>query len=270
MKPRTFVRLLCLGVVSVIGGCHLQEQPKSVRAPAVVTRFTANPLPSAAGCLGSIGTYAGLPNLKVGLAIQSFNDPVHVPFASQLGTVLIRELQLSRGSMQVQAVTLSLPGESSSFTNEPSPSTPSGVISVSFQQPQNILPPDLPPLPMGEVAGRAPVDQILVVRILEYRPYYPMRTTLEIKVLNGATEEPMYVTTASWNAAEYGLVEPRPRRKKTHRWFGEAQPSDPSPGHNSPDALMHEISHDIMVWYTNALNPPPPVTEPAPKRRLFQ
>ncbi|MDA1231809.1 MAG: hypothetical protein O2856_13635, partial [Planctomycetota bacterium] len=75
----------------------------------------------------------------------------------------------------------------------------------------------------------------------------------------------IYATTASWNAAEYGLVEPRPSRKKRYRWFGEAQPADPSPGHNSPDALMHEISADITVWYTKALNPSPP-----PKKHRFR
>lgn len=208
---------------------------------------------------------AGLPNLRVGLAMQSFKDPVHMSFASQLGTTLIRELQLSKGSMQVQPVTLNPHVTDSEPSGDIPMASPAGVISVSFQEAVDVLPPDLPPVPPGVVAGRLPVDQILVVRVLEYRPYYPMRATLEIKVLHGETEEPVYATTASWNAAEYGLVELRPLRKKRHRWFGEAQPSDPSPGHNSPDALMHEISHDITVWYTNALNPPPP----ASKKRIF-
>lgn len=247
-------------------GCQLQEQPQSVRVPAVVTRFTNDPLAAAPGCPPIMPAMAGLPNLKVGLTMQSFNDPVHMPFAAQLGTILIRELQLSKGSMQVQPVTLNPHAAVSEASDEIPASTPAGVISVSFQEGIDILPPDLPPVPLGAVAGRALVDQILVVRIIEYRPYYPMRATLEIKVLNGETEEPIFATTASWNAAEYGLVEPRPPRKKRHRWFGEAQPSDPSPGHNSPDALMHEISHDITVWYTNALNPPPP---PAQKKRIF-
>lgn len=256
---------IVLWIAFVACGCQLQEQPQSVRVPAVVTRFTNDPLAAAPGCPPIMPAIAGLPNLKVGLAMQSFRDPVHMPFASQLGTILIRELQLSKGSMQVQPVTLNPQIDVSDTSGGIPASTSAGVISVSFQEGMDVLPPDLPPLPPGAVSGRSPVDQILVVRVIEYRPYYPMRATLEIKVLNGETEEPIYATTASWNAAEYGLVEPRPARKKRHRWFGEAQPTDPSPGHNSPDALMHEISTDITVWYTNALNPPPPVA----KKRFF-
>jgi hypothetical protein len=256
---------IVLWIAFVTCGCQLQEQPQSVRVPAVVTRFTNDPLAAAPGCPPIMPAIAGLPNLKVGLAMQSFRDPVHMPFASQLGTILIRELQLSKGSMQVQPVTLNPQIDVSDTSGGIPASTSAGVISVSFQEGMDVLPPDLPPVPPGVVSGRSPVDQILVVRVIEYRPYYPMRATLEIKVLNGETEEPIYATTASWNAAEYGLVEPRPARKKRHRWFGEAQPTDPSPGHNSPDALMHEISTDITVWYTNALNPPPPVA----KKRFF-
>ena len=267
VEPMIHVRMMAVACTVLVScGCQLQEQPQSVRVPAVVTRFTNDPLTAAPGCPPSMPTMAGLPNLKVGLAMQSFKDPVHMPFASQLGTILIRELQLSKGSMQVQPVILNPHVAVSETSGDIPMANPPGVISVSFQEAIDVLPSDLPPMPLGAVAGRLPVDQILVVRIIEYRPYYPMRATLEIKVLNGETEEAIYATTASWNAAEYGLVEPRPARKKRHRWFGEAQPSDPSPGHNSPDALMHEISHDITVWYTNALNPPPP---PAQKKSMF-
>ena len=257
MKPTPFACLLRITIASsllLLCGCHLQEQPSSLRVPAVATRFTSNPLPTKLGCPPGMHSSAGLPGLKVGLAMQSFNEPVHLAFASHLGTMLIRELQLSRGSMQVQPVTMSPPlGGTAEFHG----AAPSSVISVSFQEPMNVLPPDLPPLPPGNAAGRPPVDQILVIRVLEYRPYYPMRATLEIKVLRGETEEPIFATTANWNAADYGLFEPRPKRRKRYLWFGEAQPSDPSPGHNSPDALMHEIAGDITRWYTMALIPPP-------------
>ncbi len=257
MKPIPFACLLPVIValpLLLLCGCHLQEQPSSLRVPAVTTRFTVNPLPTKSGCPSGMPSSAGLPALKVGLAMQSFNDPIHLTFASQLGTMLIRELQLSRGSMQVQPVAMSPPP---GVTEEFHGAAPSSVISVSFQEPMNVLPPDLPPLPVGNAAGRPPVDQILVIRVLEYRPYYPMRATLEIKVLHGESEDPIFATTVNWNAADYGLVEPRPKRRKRYLWFGEAQPSDPSPGHNSPDALMHEIAGDIMRWYTAALTPPP-------------
>ena len=246
----------------LLSGCQLQEQPASVRVPAVATRFTTNPMPTHLGGAPIMPVTAGLPNLKVGLAMQSFNDPVHVPLASELGTILIRELQLSRGSMQVQPVTVRPSAVAIPEFHGPSPRD---IISVSFQEPMNVLPPDLPPVPFAEHGARPLVDQILVVRVLEYRPYFPMRATLEINVLQGESEEPIFATTASWNAADYGLIDPKPRRKKRHLWFGEAQPCDPSPGHNSPDALMHEIARDITQWYTAALNPPP---VPQPKRRF--
>lgn len=245
-----------------LSGCQLQEQPTSVRVPAVATRFTSNPLPTHLGGLPVIPVSQGLPNLKVGLSMQSFNDPVHVPFATELGTIIVRELQLSRGSMLVQPVVVRPAAIGIQEFHGPSPRD---VIAVSFQEAESVMPPDLPPVPFAEEGVRPNVDQILVIRVLEYRPYFPMRATLEIKVLNGESEEPIFVTTASWNAADYGLVEPKPRRKKRHFWFGEAQPCDPSPGHNSPDALMHEVARDITAWYTTALNPPPP---PKPKRRF--
>ena len=256
MKSMPFACILLVtGTSSLLSlcGCHLQERPASLRVPAVATRFTSNPLQSQLGCPPHMPSSAALPTLKVGLAMQSFNDPIHLRFASQLGTILIRELQLSRGSMQVQPVTMN---PSPAVTEEFQGTSPSEVISVSFQEPINILPPDLPPVPVGNAAGRPTVDHILVVRILEYRPYYPMRATLEIKVLQGESEAPIFATTANWNAAVYGLVEPRPKRRKLHLWFGEAQPCDPSPGHNSPEALMHEIAGDITLWYTTALHPP--------------
>jgi hypothetical protein len=262
----TICRVARLLTLCYLCGCHLQEQPASLRAPAVTTRFTSNPLPTAGGCPPQMQAMAGLPNLKVGLAMQSFNDPVHMPFASNLGVAIIRELQLSGASMQVQPVTMDLQPV---FAGESREASPANVISVSFQEPLDVLPPDQPPLPPGTVSGRAAVDQILVVRIMEYRPYFPMRASLEIKVLQGESEELLYMTTASWNAADFGLVEPKPKRKKHYRWFGEAQPGDPSPGHNSPDALMSEIATDITMWYTTALNPVLP-QPPKTKRRLLR
>ncbi|HQX52505.1 MAG TPA: hypothetical protein PLR25_21465 [Planctomycetaceae bacterium] len=246
---------IVLWLLIPLSGCQLQEQPASVRVPAVATRFTTNPMPTQLGGAPLIPTVAALPNLKVGLAMQSFNDPLHVPFATELGTILIRELQLSGGSMQVQPMTVRPKAFATPAFHGP---TSRNVISVSFQEAMETLPPDLPPLPIGDPGVRPVVDQILVVRVLEYRPWFPMRASLEMTVLAGESNEPIFATTASWNAADYGLVEPKPRRKKRHLWFGEAQPCDPSPGHNSPDALMHEIAGDITAWYTAALNPPPP------------
>jgi len=167
------VRLRVMAVVWIVFvscGCHLQEQPQSVRVPAVATRFMNDPLAAAPGCPPNMPAMAGLPNLKVGLAMQSFRDPVHMPFASQLGTILIRELQLSKGSMQVQPVTLNPQPAISENSGDIPMASPAGVISVSFQEAIDVLPPDLPPVPMGAVAGRLPVDQILVVRVIEYRP----------------------------------------------------------------------------------------------------
>ena len=76
MTPSLF-RLVVI-TSSLLCGCHLREQPKSVRVPAVATRFTTNPLPGKMGCPPNIPTTAGLPNLKAGLAMQSFDDPVHL------------------------------------------------------------------------------------------------------------------------------------------------------------------------------------------------
>ena len=83
------VRLRVMAVVWIVFvscGCHLQEQPQSVRVPAVATRFTNDPLAAAPGCPPNMPAMAGLPNLKVGLAMQSFRDPATASFEKSAAT----------------------------------------------------------------------------------------------------------------------------------------------------------------------------------------
>ena len=252
-RVRTLNLMLALAAIAIAtSGCRMQEQIASVRSPAVVTRFTANPLIGV--CEGqSLMTPQGVPHLKVGLVMQSAEFPAHVQFAGRLGTTLIRELQLSPGSCSVEPLN-SLTAKTAIPSIEQN--TGPQIITVNFQESADSPSSEQVPLPLRIPSDPLLVDQILVVRVIEYRPYFPMLATLEIKVLNTISQEAIFSTTASWTASSFGLVEPRPRRLWRHKWFGESQPSDPSPGHNSPEALMREIAVDLSAWYNGAVNPP--------------
>ena len=198
----TFVLLTML-----LSGCRLQDA-KNQRLVAVESRFTENPLFEASD--GTVvSTAHKSASVKVGLTMQSGADPVHVSFASQLGTVLVRELQLSPGSFEVQPLT-TLTTKTPTLPIEMS--TPSDVRSVSFHDSQNALPPDLPPNPAFLTPAPPIVDQILVVRVIEYRAYFPMLATLEIKVLNGETQDAIFTTTATWSGVDYQLATDQSKR----------------------------------------------------------
>ncbi len=243
--------LAVAAIAFALPGCRMQEQIESVRSPAVATRFTANPLMGAGNSPAPLIQH-GVPHLKVGLVMQSPEFPAQVQFAGMLGTTLIRELQLSPGSCSVRPLN-SLSAKTAIPAIEQS--TGPQIITVSFQEADWAAPSEQVPIPLQMPSDVLLVDQILVVRVIEYRPYFPMLATLEIKLLNTVNQEAMFETTASWTASDYGLVEPRPRRLWRHKWFGESQPCDPSPGHNSPDALMREIAVDLSAWYNSAVNP---------------
>jgi hypothetical protein len=137
---------------------------------------------------------------------------------------------------------------------------PSDVTTVAFEDSQSALPPPLPPSPLFLTPAPPLVDQMLVVRVIEYRPYFPMLATLEIRVLDGETRDPMFTTTVTWSGVDYQLGECCHSTSWRHRLFCREPSCDPAPGHNSPQALMHEIAGDVSAWYTQALSPPMPPT----------
>ncbi len=245
---RTSRCAVLLGVIVLIPGCHWGQQLTS-RSPAVTTRFTSSPM-----IPGPDGTMIAGPRQQptnVGLAMQCSPDPSHMAFSSQLGTVLMRELQLSAGSFRITplaAIDLqtAIPALEVNDTSE--------VITVSLQEPANTLPPHLPPSPHLDPATPPIVDQILVARLIEYRAYYPMIATLELRVLNGHDQSEMFNTTVSWSGDDYRLCGDCSESKK-HSWFCHDPSCDPGPGHNSPQALMHLIAQDVTAWYCTSNDP---------------
>jgi hypothetical protein len=231
-------------------GCQLHEGVAG-DAPAVSTRFTSNPLSGKTDNPEFAVRASHVPATKLGLALQSNTDPVHVQFASRLGTVLVRELQLSGGSLAVQPMA-TLQSEAAIPSLAPGKSA-SDVITVAFTDAQDTLPSQLPPNPLLMAAAPPVVDQILVVRVIEYRPYFPLLTTLEIRVLNGDSLDPIFATTATWSGVDYRLTDSQPKRTLREKLFSTQRGCEPSPGHNSPQALMHEISKDIANWYNHSL-----------------
>jgi len=249
--PAVAVCLCCVG-------CQIHEPLESRRIPAVNTRFTANPLASFRDESTVSLQPQSTPNIRVGLAMQSSPDPIQTEFAFRLGTILIRELQLSTGSFEVQPLDSSLLSLLKTTTPPSDFHVPSDVTTVAFQDSQNSLPPPLPPSPLFLTPTPPLVDQILVVRVIEYRPYFPMLATLELRVLNGETRDPMFTTTVTWSGEDYQLCECSHKTSWRHRLFCREPSCDPASGHNSPQALMHEIAGDVSAWYTMALAPPAP------------
>jgi len=236
-------------------GCSLNDSISAPRAPAVSSRFTSNPLSDKPKRSNTVLTGSAVPMLKLGLALQSGIDPVHSQFAARLGTVLVRELQLSGGSLAVEPMT-TLTVNQVHAVQPPvlHERSPTDVITVAFSDAQDTLPSQLPPNPMLMVPTPPVVDQILVVRVIEYRPYFPLLTTLEIRVLDGDSHEPIFATTGTWSGVDYRLVESEPKRSLRQSLFCNEPRCEPSPGHNSPQALMHEISRDISEWYNQSLS----------------
>lgn len=246
LAPGFCGRVLLAGL-TLLTGCQSSLSSNALRGPAVAARFTSNPLADTKFDRDYVPPPATVPSLKLGLNMQSGIDPVHSHFASSLGTVLMRELQLSSATLAVEPLVSLQP--QAAVPRFPEQST-DGIISVAFTSPQDGLPPQLPPHPMFHSEAPPIVDQILVVRVLEYRPYYPLRATLDVRVLDGQSQDPVFATTATWSGEEYESAGKKFSLKKT--LFCREPECLPAPGHNSPQALIHEIAGDLAAWYNHA------------------
>lgn len=245
-KPGLCGRVVLAGL-ALLTGCQSSLSSNELRGPAVAARFTTNPLADTTFDRDYVPPPASVPSIRLGLNMQSGIDPVHSHFASNLGTVLMRELQLSSATVSVEPLVSLQP--QAAVPRFPEQAT-DGIISVAFTSPQDGLPPQLPPNPMYHSEAPPLVDQILVVRVLEYRPYYPLRATLDVRVLDGQTQDPVFATTATWSGEEYESGGKKLSLKKA--LFCREPACLPAPGHNSPQALIHEIAGDLAAWYNHA------------------
>lgn len=250
-------QIAAIMIACLLSGCRGPEMMESARVPAIQTRYPAHTLIEDKHGDRTIIPSLGDPASRLGLAMQSADLPIHVKFASDLGVAIHRELQLCGASLSVVPLA-SLP-PSHLATATPLAPVPTGdILTINFQDPLNTNPPPQSPNPLLLTPTPPVVNQILVVRVVEYHPYFPFRATMEIKLLDGETQACIQHTTTTWSAEEYGLLEPEPKRKIRHRIFGEARPADPDPGHNSPRAFINEISLDVAEWYYLTTHPPAP------------
>jgi hypothetical protein len=141
LKPGFCERVLLAGL-TLLTGCQSSLSSNELRGPAVAARFTTNPLADTKFDRDYVPPPATVPSLKLGLNMQSGIDPVHSHFASNLGTVLMRELQLSSATLTVEPLVSLQP--QAAVPRFPEQST-DGIISVAFTSPQDGLPPQLPP-----------------------------------------------------------------------------------------------------------------------------
>lgn len=251
-------RLILVLLAGLIpSGCRGPEMMESARVPAVETRYPAQTVLENKKGDKTFIPQVGEPALRLGLAMQSGELPVHVNFASELGVAVHRELQLCGASLTVVPLT-TLPPSHLATATPLSPIPTDNIITINFQDPMDTSPPPTSPNPLLMTPTPPVVGQILVLRVVEYHPYFPLRATIEVRLLDGETQECIQHTTATWSAEEYGLMEPKPKRKIRHRIFGEARPADPDPGHNSPRAFINEIALDVSQWYYLTTHPPAP------------
>jgi hypothetical protein len=252
LPPACELWSMCLALAFLsLPGCHLHDVHSFDRVPHVSTRFTQNPLQEETDKAKGRASTIIVSQMKVGLAMQAGPDSVHTRFAGALGTVLVRELQLSPGSMTIQPLT-SLQLRTAVPALESAPEN--SVMTVAFSDSQDALPPALPPNPLFLTTAPPIVDQILVVRVIEYRPYFPFLATLEMRVLDGDIQDVLFTTTASWSGVDYRLAETKTKRTWRKPFLCDDPKCEPSPAHNSPQALMHEMSKDISAWYNACLS----------------
>lgn len=248
----TWLACCCGGLIGCSSGPHAGPA-----APHVTSRFAPG---------------LGLPATAVlGLAMQCANDPMQSYYSQRMAAAVATELELTQASLRVQPWTAPLPeprgvqplamDAAGPVPPEPAAETGGDIINISFQQPLDVLPPqDLAAPPLPEF------PQGLQIRLLEFRPWAPMKAAVQLTVVDTATLQPLSSTTAVWTASSDGEISggcglPEKRRwwQRKRRLCDESAENNPAPGHNSPEAFLQVIAQDIAAWY--ALSSPQAVFE---------
>jgi hypothetical protein len=242
LRRRVFL-LSALTVSTAQLGCRTTDSSLQT-LPRVVSRF------SAAESVSPVSM--GL----VGLSIQSLPNTVTTAFAGRLGAVVAAEIELTASGVRVEPWDLSriAMGHDASLENAAAglrrTAEQSQLVTVSFTSTTRNPNADTPNgIPAERNAGHGP-DQILSLQVMDYRPWFPMSTTVRLTILDAPGFQPVNETTAIWTAAEDGVTGGcDPNRKKKLLWNCREPHSHPSANYNSPEAFIQVIAPEIALWF---------------------
>ncbi|MCA9058912.1 MAG: hypothetical protein KDA85_10440, partial [Planctomycetaceae bacterium] len=172
---------------------------------------------------------AALPT--VGLIVNTRPDNISLEFGRRLAAALQREMELTRVPVRIHCCT----EQELALLTPDLQGSPHDVVTVSFQEPISSLPPLQGPVPLQPMP---PVlSHLLVVQITEFRPYFPMKATAQITILDGISQQQLFSTTTAWDALRK-VPDPMADTVDLHEYFfRESTPCDPSVIHNSPEFL---------------------------------
>ncbi|MCA9062935.1 MAG: hypothetical protein KDA96_07745 [Planctomycetaceae bacterium] len=195
----------------------------------------------------------GITRPVVGLVVHARPSSDDLDFGRRLTTALEREMELAPVPVTIHSCT---PDELALMVPHLE-SEVSEIVTVSFQEPA--LPMPLPGGPVPLEPLPPVLSQFIIVQVTEFRPYYPMKATAKVTILDGVSQQPLFSTTAAWDALRK-VPDPMGDVVDLHDYFfRESTPSDPSVIHNSPEFLAQIIAQDIGLWYSRAVAPPPVV-----------
>ena len=179
-----------------------------------------------------------------GLQVLSDSDLVQIEFAQRLQQKLSTELELTHPQLRV--VRLPLRGENLHSAALPGPDP----FPFEIDSPRG--------LPTAETETPS-LDRVFQVRVIQYRPWLPMHVHLQLMILDGKTRQQLHASTAAWSVRDdqiCGGCEEKParwHRKQRCRKSSDAPNCEPSPTHNSPEALLDQIAQEVAQWYGSVL-----------------
>ncbi|MCA9034133.1 MAG: hypothetical protein KDA91_03330 [Planctomycetaceae bacterium] len=227
---------LCLLLVST--GCETIPEAPASRSP-VRQRFSP------------WDASTGAPQV-LGLAVQCAADPVQVRFSERLATLVAREIELAVSSTHCVAWQPVV-----AYPSAPQEFMPSSqdVITVSFQEPHSITPPESPVFPtVVDVVPETPA-RCLQIRVMEFRPYSPLAATLRLTILDGQTQQIISSTSASWNIGNLQTTGTSGGNCNSVVTLEEVSLHDEPPTcessamRHSPEALTQTMASRIAAWY---------------------
>ena len=254
-QPGTRLRTNVAGMMLLAGllliACQAGCQSTGTSAHPGPTTFDSRFAPM------SVGSVGGEP-ASVGLAVQCSDDPILLQFSERLAVLLTKELELSTPGIRTVAwrpAPLLVPA-----IPDLNQAKEERVITVSFQEPQPNMPLESPVF--TDIVDPAEFDlhKCLQVRIVDFRPWYPMSAVARLTIIDGVTLQTVAATTVSWSAND-GKPGHTTSNGTTCQSSGQLSANtfvdfgcqdltcDPGASHNSPEAFSRFIATEIAAWF---------------------
>ncbi len=251
-RMRLPVGLVLLYTVVFCGGCAGNRDFVRTPIPSVESRFSP--------------VSEGLNPSATGLLVQGSSDPIQSYFSQRIAAGVATEIELSQPGTRVlpwEPAGLMLMGKQQGPADPipPVPSLPglpvlkndADVINIAFQPPFMVIPPPAGQFPGASELPPERIERALQIRVLEFRPWFPMKAILQLTILDCDTMEPLASTTADWVISD-GKVCGGCKQGVSSGWKRHFQHHDdvdclPSAGHNSPEAFAQIIAKQVAGWF---------------------